>query len=357
MEDLNGSASNADTIDVTPAPAPEAPAPVSTRREVLEKAFEKAGVVNRDEAGRFAPKADEPKADAPKAEKAAEAPAKPAEAAKPAAPAPEAPKPEAQPAAPVAAPTRFSPTAKALFEQAPPALQAEISRLEGELTKGLTEYQQRFEPIKRFDEMARAGGQSLDKVIESYVGMEDMLRKNPVQGFVAIAQNLGIDPRKIGEALTGVQGAQGGATPEVAALKAEIASLKSQVTGVVQTTHQSAIEAQIGEFQRAHPRFDELSDHIVKILASPYAAEGSPVERLAKAYEIAEKLSPAPPAPPAAQPAPVAVPPAPDAAQTRKAAGLSITGTPSPGSNPGLRKPAGSRREALTRAFAQVGIT
>jgi hypothetical protein len=351
MEDLNGSGSNPEISEDAGA-AVETPQPASSTRDALAKAFEstfgkedapeaKADAKAeraRDESGKFAPKP-------------VDAPAKPVDA-KPIEVAPvEAPKPET-PA--VAAPARFTAEAKAAFEAAPAPLKAEIARLETELTKGIAEYKDRFEPIKRFDDMARSGGTTLDKALESYVGIENLLRTDPVKGFQAICQNAGIDPRAIGQALAGMQ-SQGGSLPEVAALKAQIADLQSQIGGVSQNFAQREIMTDVQKFAADNPRLDELSGPIKEMLESGFAKGATPLARLQDAYDKAVKLNPAPVvADPAIEPAPVAAPQTPAPAQTRKAS-LSLTGSPS-GSNPGTRTPAGSTREALARSFSQVGL-
>lgn len=345
MEDVTSAGSDLASEDIsTPAVETSPPAPASSAREALERAFssvsgeEKPASVERvrDEAGRFA------KAEAPA--ETTEAPAQPAPAkqeTKEAAPAPEA--------APVTipAPQRLAKAAQEAWSQAPEVLRTEVARMEAELTKGISEYQQRWEPLKRFDEMARSGGTTLDQALTAYTNMESMLRTDPVRGMIEVCKNMGIDPAQMAQAMTGQQTGQApaGASPEVAALKSEIAALKQEISGVGQSIAQRDTLSQVEAFAKANPRFDELSDTIAELLQTGYAKD------LQDAYTKAERLNPAP----APEPAPVAVPKVPDPAQTRKAT-LSITGSPASGSNPTTRKPAGSAREALQSAFAQVNL-
>lgn len=360
MDDLASGASNAPTSE--PVSAPETGAAAPSTREALERAFasvdtggdtgaEAPAVVDkpaseraRDESGRFA-KADRP-ADAP-----AKTPAAAQDGEQPAA-APEA-------AATVAAPPqRFAKAAQEAWAQAPEAVRAEVVRMEAELTKGLNEYRQRFEPIKQFDEMARAGGTTLDKALSAYVGMENLIRRDPVQGMLAICQNAGLDPVKVAQALVGRTGGQpaqagegGEADPRdahIAELRREIQRLGGAVNSVGQTVAQQRqqeamrqVTSEVESFAKDHPRFDELADDIAEMLSTRYAKD------LHDAYVKADRLRPAAAA--------ASAPPAPQRAQTPKAA-LSITGSPAGGSNPASRKPAGSAREALNNAFAQVGL-
>jgi hypothetical protein len=123
---------------------------------------------------------------------------------------------------------------------------------------------------------------------------------------------------------------------------------------------QDAIK-QIDAFKYEHPRFAELEKVIAGLLEHDIA------ENLPDAYAKAELLKPAPPEPsasaqeqlavqtreriPAVQSAPIP----PHAAQPRKAK-LSITGSPATGSDPATRKVPATTRDAVEKAFAQLGL-
>lgn len=343
MEDLTSTASNAVSEGVsTPVEAVSTPSPAPSAREAIERAFQAVDEGKpsgsdraRDEAGRFAKQA-----------------AQPQEAVKPVAKvqtpvqAPETPATSVQP------PQRFVKMAQEAWAQVPEVVRSEVARMEQELTKGLNEYQTRWEPLKPFDEMARQGGTSLPEALERYTAMENMLQADPVRGVVTLCQNLGVDPALMAQALTqAVSGQQptGGASPEVASLKAEIQRLQDQINGVGQTITKRDVQAQVEAFAKDKPRFDELSGTIAEMLQTGFAKD------LQDAYDKAERLNPAQSPAPAIEPAPMAETPAPPQAQTPKKASLTITGSPASGSNPGSRKPAGSIREALQTAFSQVG--
>lgn len=331
--DIEANAGSDLASDSVSTPEVENSAPAPSTREAIERAMQSVGDAPtgraRDEAGRFA--ANTPAEGAAVATDPAQVVAAPDVV-------PQVPQP----------PARFAKAAQEAWAQAPEAIRTEVIRLEAELTQGIEKYKgaaEAFEPLRRFDEMARQGGTTLDQALSAYTNMENMIRQDPVAGFMEVCRNAGIDPVQMGQALAGQQ-PSGGASPEVASLKAEIASLRNEINGVGQTLSQRDVMSQVESFAKDNPRFDELSGHISEMLSTGYA------KTLQDAYEKAERLQPAP----APEPALAAVPKTPDPAQTHKAS-LSITGSPANGSNPGSRKPAGSTREALTNAFAQVGLS
>lgn len=328
----------------------EAASPSASPREAIDRAFdsvfeapaetaETKAARARDEAGRFAAGETKPADNA-----------KPAEA-------------TAQPSIVhpgITPPSRFSKAAQDAYAAVPEVVRQETERAINELTAGIDKYKasaEAFEPLRRFDEMAKAGGTTLDKAVERYVGMEQAWRQDPARGFALVCQNMGVDPVALAQHVLGQLGADPdrkptGDSPEVAALKREIGELKQSVTGLGQTfeqQRQAPIVEQVTKFAQEAKFFDLLAPDIAAVIQSKEAAT------IEAAYDAALQRHPellsivqaerAAKAAPAAQP---------DAAQTRKAT-LSITGSPS-GSNPSTRKPAGSAREAIDNAFSQVGL-
>lgn len=248
-------------------------------------------------------------------------------------------------------PKRFSPDAKAAWDKAPEPVRAEITRAVSELEKGLSEYQQRWEPIKHFDEMARQHGTTIDKAMANYVGIEQKLAANPIEGLSQICDNMGFSLKDVAAQIMGQTPDQTASASDAAnrQLRQEIAQLKQELSGVSTTiksqTEQATLK-QIEQFSADKPRFEELADDIAFFLQNGRAQD------LQEAYSLAERLNPAPQAPapaPAAQAAPAA------AAQPRKG-NLSLSGAPSTGSNPASRKPPSTARDALDNAFASLGM-
>lgn len=353
-------ATNPISTEREPAPEPKAdePAKPVSAREALAKAAEKVNAADkpadkaapvksegatRDETGKFAPKAGDP--------------AKPADATQ-TAPAADPSKVAPTTATPASdAPARFSPDAKAAWVTAPEPVKAEVTRAIKEMEAGIEKHRasaEAFEPVRKYADMARQGGTTLDKALEAYVGMENMLRQDPIKGLNAVCENMGLSLRDVAAHVLGQTPDQTASQSDatVRELKAEIAALKQQVGGVTQTFAQqreSATIEQITAFasKPEHARFDELADDIAFFLQS------GKTQDLSEAYALAERLNPAPAA---SAPQTAAIPaPAPDlTAQTLKGS-LSITGAPSPGSNPANRQPSSSIKDALRKAQALAG--
>lgn len=378
------------------------PAKPTTARDALKKAAEK---VAKDEAPadktpavKSEPKAAEPKvdakADAAKVETKADTKAEPQpraddgkfaakdvapDASKPVADAKTAPDPKLaseapKPGEPVKEvkpsytasepPKRFSPDAKEAWASAPDAVRAEVSRMEKELTAGFEKHRsdaEAFNNVREFHDMAQKSGTDLKTALTNYTNMEQVLRADPLKGLELICQNAGLSLRDVAAHVLNQtpeqQSSQSDAT--IRELRATVQRLEQQVGTVTQTFEQQRTQTtqqKVEEFAAAHSRFEELSDDIA------FFMKAGRTKDLAEAYQLAERLNPAPVKPPAASSAPVPVAsapvielPKPDlAAQTAKGS-KSITGSPTAGSDPVTRRPSTSIKESLQRARAAAG--
>jgi DNA-binding transcriptional MerR regulator len=301
--------------------------------EAMEKA-EASPDRARTPDGKFAPKDDAGDA------------VKPAEAETPAEATPEAEKPATAFAEP---PKRFSPDAKAAWGTAPEPVRAEITRAIGELEKGLAEYQTKFEPLREFDTMARQSGTTIEAALNNYVGIEKLIAADPIRGLDKVCQNMGMSLRQVAEHVMGQAPDQNASAQEsiIRELRQELAAVRAEVgtvTTSIKSQNEQAVLNQITEFSKDKPRFDELSNDIAFFIQSNRAKD------LQEAYELAERLNPAPQAPvQVTTPTPAAAP------QPRKG-NLSLTGAPTSGSNPANRQAPASARAALDNAFARAGL-
>lgn len=280
----------------------------------------------RDEHGRFAPKA------------ATEAPAAP-QAAPEAAPEPAAPP----------ADLNLPPEAREAWAAVPAAVRDTVTRRVSELQGGIEKYRTQIEPVRPF--LERAGSpEALAQALNAYVSAEDMLRQDPIRGLDSLCQSLGTTLRDVAAHVMGQPAPEKDAV--IDGLRRELQALQSQVGTVTKTFEQQrreAAEATVTSFAAEHPRFEELAEEIGRMLRTGYIDPASP-DALKRAYEIADRANPAPQ--PAA--APVA---APVAVQARTpAANLSVSGTPSAGSNLSVRTPPANRRENIAQILDQVGL-
>ncbi len=306
------------------------PSPSASIDRAFDKVFEgldadekPASTRQRDQAGRFAPA--DPNAQAATPDGKEQQPA--------------------QPASKLAAPDRFSPDAKAAWEQAPEPVRAEVNRAITELTSGIERYKADFEPYRALDQQLKANGQSFQEVFNHYTGIENLLQENPVQGLDQICRNMGMSLEQVARHVLGQPEDQRAAQSSrvIASLQQELQQVKSQINSFSQNAEQQAIAAsmrEVAEFAKANPRIDELATDVKLFLETGRATT------LADAYHMAERLNPAP-----AQAAPVQTTPA---AQTRPAR-TSISGAPASGSTPGSRKRSASIDDALDRAMDIAG--
>lgn len=313
---------------VADAPAaPEAPKPSQNTREALSRAFDKAFEGS-----------DDGQARGPDGRFVSAAPKEPTTEGAPETPKAEASKPVEAPKPPLSeAPARFSPDAKQAWAQTPQPVQGEIRRAITEMERGLAEKDAALEPLKPWLAEATRHGVKLDEVIGNYVRMENTLRQDPRAGLEALARHVGMTL----DQFLGFAKPDGKAPAAPDPRDQQIAALTAQVqqlTSGFQRQQQDGIMAQVQQFAATHPRMDELSDDIARMLETGYAPD------LATAYDLADRLKPAPAL---AQVAPPAPPPQPRPQR-------SVIGAPT-GSNPAAA-PSRTTSEAVSRALAATGF-
>lgn len=295
------------------------------------------------ENGKFAPK-DPVKAPVADSAVAVDAP-KPAEAVKPSHTAEDAP-------------ARFTETAKAKWAAADPEIRGETLRMQKELTDGYQKYKaaaERDNSLAEFHEMATKSGTDVKTALQKYTALEGLLRKDPIKGLEEVCTNMGLSLRDVAAHVLGQTPEQNASQQDatIRELKQEIAGLKEQVGGVTKTFEQQREQStlsEINKFAADHPRFDELANDIAFFMQSGRAQD------LPEAYQLAERLNPAPVKASeqiaASSAAPIVSDPPvhPDKGQK------SINGAPSSGSSPsGKKRVALSLDESLDRAFGRAG--
>jgi hypothetical protein len=343
-----------DIVDVPAVSAPEA-SPSATLSDALDNAFdnvfsdepEMQSGRARDQSGRFA-----------KGEAKGEVTAKPSEvsaksgevAAKSSEVAPTAIEQAINPDEP---PARLSAEAKAQWGALPPAVKADVHRTIREMQGGIEKYRTeatRWQTdVAPYETLAQQYGMDIKGVLADYEGMARMMATNPVQVFDTLAKRHGFTLQDVAANVLGqdLDDYAKQTSQEIARLQQENMELKRQTQTYTQRQQQE-VQSFITDFAVKNPRYGELEPQIAGILRSGLVTATEPRMRLQEAYEIADRLKPAPRTAPAPQTPAIAD-------QTRKGQ-LSITGAPGSGSNPANRKTPASAREALDRAFDQYGL-
>jgi hypothetical protein len=254
-------------------------------------------------------------------------------------------------------PARFTQDVKDIWATLPENARGEITRMERELTEGLNKYRgaaERDGKLNEFHEMARQAGKELPNVVREYVNMENLLRQDPVRGLETLCQRMGYSLRQVAEHVLGQTPDQQAAQQDqtILELRNQIATLQQQIGGVQQTFQQqqeTAISREVNQFKAAHPRFDELAEDIAFFLQTRCPGD------LAQAYELAERLNPAPAQAKADTTEASSAPVIDLQVQTEKG-NKSVNGAPSSaGSEPKQKRRSSSIDEALDRAMARTG--
>lgn len=344
-------------VEAKPEPKKEPEGPSKSAGDAIRRANEAAKA-------KAAEKAPEPKAEQ---QKAAE-PAKPeqprGESGKYASPNP--PPAEAKPApAPPAppqqsthgdAPARFSNDAKAAWATAPEPIKAEVHRAIRELEQGHQKYKgdsEAFETVRKYHDLAKQSGTTLDAALAKYTGIEDLLSRDPIRGLSEVCSNMGLSLRDVAAHVLNQSPDQNASQQDatIRELRQQVAKLTDQIGGVTKTfeqqrEHQTLSQIEAFASDPKHIRFEELADDISFFLTSGRAKD------LPEAYQLAERLNPG--SAKAATPEPV-IPADPPRPPLNPAGQKSISGAPASGSDPASQSaPSSSTREAIKRAMQRA---
>lgn len=262
----------------------------------------------------------------------------------------EAPPKTAQPASD--APSRFSADAKAAWSTTPDPVKAETSRAFRELETGIQKYRadaEEFAKIKPFHDLAVKNGGNLHASLTQVVAIENAFQQGPLQGMQKIADHFGFSLKDMAAHIMGQTPEQQSSAheAEMRSLRQNNAALEQKINDLIGVHHaqqRDGVVKTISDFsaQPGRERFDELAGDIALFLQSGKAKD------LDEAYSLAERLNPAP----APSPEPVTAP----APKVHPDKGTkSITGAPSPGSDPVKRQPSSSVRESIEKARARAG--
>lgn len=206
------------------------------------------------------------------------------------------------------APARFMPDAREKWTNTPRAVQRDVEHAFREHEAELTKYREaaeRYEPIRQYDDYVRQNGRAgVHETLAEVAQLEDLMGKNPIAAVNQILQRAG--PRKAdGSPVSLREFVQTVAQMDQAAYNRAVAPQQQQSPQndnpriqqleqqLAQMQVQHVASSVIEPFKRDHPRYDELSPHIAKFLKSGMVPDSlSAPERLAVAYDMAERLYP-----------------------------------------------------------------
>ena len=199
-------------------------------------------------------------------------------------------------------PSRFDDAAKGEWERAPEAVKGAVHRTIREMEAGIQKHKQaaeEFESVREFADMAKQHGTDLKSALKNYVGIEQQLRQNPLQGLQQIVSNLGLKkPDGSPVTLRDIAGHVMGQAPDAVAsqseaqvmeLRQQVQQLQEQLSGVQQHFQQQREQAVYTEVKdvTTAPHFQELAEDIVAYLNTPFSdATLPPKERLKEAYDF-----------------------------------------------------------------------
>lgn len=261
-------------------------------------------------------------------------------------------------------PPGFLPRAREKWGTVDPDVQSEMYRALDNFEKGKAEYQEDREfrkSIKPYEEMAKQFGTSVPNYLENTLRINQYLSQDIVGGLDHLARQFGYSLEQIAQHVLG-QAQQQQQNPQSAhtqRLEQQINQLNQQIQQLTQGTQQDREAARVAEIERsviapfreAHPRYAELERDIVFFLNSDRIPSNlSERQRLETAYDMAERINPAPVY------SQERVSPAPESRPLNPAGKKSIKGTPTSADLVGKDKGKLSPRDAIRAAAAEHGI-
>lgn len=260
-------------------------------------------------------------------------------------------------------PARFLPRERDEWIKAPNIVRDAVQRITGEYEKEITEAREATEnwkALKRWDDLAKQRGVTLDRAMEHYVGIDTRLQQDLVGGLDHIARQYGYDLRTVAQHVLQQPADQHQAqlTQQNNQLQQAAQQLQQQAQQL-QTQLQQA-QQKIVELETIQPfvsqvgieRYRELEPYIANFLNSGMIPSNlSGQQKLETAFDMAERLVGRSQS--TSSPAEVV----PDTAKRVNPAGKkSIKGPPTSADFVGTDKGKMKPRDAIKAAMAELGI-
>jgi hypothetical protein len=300
FDETTESAPVAEVAETPPGPAAGAREEAGEAPEGMASSGEPAAPSHqRDEKGRFAPKAAQTEAPKPGGESATPAPK---EAAPVATPAPQVGQPSQTPAPEAKAPQSWKPAAREHFARLPPEVQAEVVRRERETATVLqeaasarkleAEFRQTVAP---YEAMIRAEGGEPLKAVASLLQTAAALRTAPphhkAQLVASLVKTFGVPVEALDAALVGEAPQQGQAAPEYRDPRVD--QLFAQMQQAQHHRQQSLVQRsqqELETFAAGREFVDDVREEMADLLE--VAAKRGVALSLEDAYNRAVQLNP-----------------------------------------------------------------
>lgn len=269
-------------------------------------------------------------------------------------------------------PARFLPEAREKWQNTPYQVKDEVHRISQEYEREMEETREirdRYESIRKYDEIAKSNGRTLGDSLKKVVEIEQALARNPISGLDMILREVGPrkpdgspmsimevaqfvasqSPEQMRSLMQQPQQQQRPPDPEVAGLKQQIQQMQTQMAS-------ATLMPVVEQFAAKHPDYHSLEPQIAAVLRSGavdqvYGSGLSPEQKLAAAYRMAGGQ----PAPSHADPS--GEPENSQPVQTRQAnpAGRkSVAG--SPNGEPKSKPSKLDRKSAIDKALREAGL-
>lgn len=268
------------------------------------------------------------------------------------------------------APAHFLPRAKEKWAGVDPDVRGEVYRTIENLEKGIEigrEDREFRKSLRQFEDMATQAGTTVPAAIANYVRIDQELRANPERALAEILKTINLTPQQYAQHVLG-QEQMRAKNPQAYAqnqqtqqLQGQIQALQQQIQQLTQGSMQEREAARVASIERdviapfraEHPRYDELQEDIAFFLNSDKIPSTlNERQRLEAAYDMAERINPAP-----SYGSPERLDPAQNAQRPINPAGSkSVKGSPSYGATAPKKNAKLSLDEAVKMAFAKSGL-
>lgn len=260
-------------------------------------------------------------------------------------------------------PPRMAPHAQSEWHQAPESVRGEVHRMHKEMNEAYQRFRgdhEEMNNIRHFHQMAQEHGTTLQRALNNYTTMERKLVEDPFAAFDMIVSNLNLQTPE-GQKLTfrdlayaylqqspeqhklvQAQNAQSAQSYQLGAINQKVDAIANHFQQMQYQQAHQYMRSGVDQFAATHPRFDELGAQIHQEVMLGFDLEA--------AYQRADRLYPATHAAQTREATP--------SAQTRS--DKSIHGAPSSGLSDRHARANGkqvSSREAVAAAIRAVGAS